>query len=237
VTTPRTPFLRSPEFRRIQGHCIALLFAFGAMMLAALELRSRPTTASAEDAAAPPAPRGTVDFTAAFQDDAFGELVKRAAKGGGAFEPVPAADLQAHPGDRRGAGVRFTGVFLADPVRQEIEPVALAAGEAPPDVSQAMEATLLDPVTGHVLRATFLEPGPRAGAHRRVVVEGFFWKIESYRNRRGETVSAPYLVAKSWTLEPRPPETSVLPLLMSLTGGIAVASIVLGAQASRRRVA
>jgi hypothetical protein len=200
---------------------------------AALVLCSWPALAQAQGGLAPGG--GDRDGTEAVQTEAYGELVKRAAAGLGPGEAVTHADLTARPADFRGRTIRWAGVILGDVMPRRIEPVPLAAGEAPPDVSRACEAVLLDPVSGTTWAATFLAPGPRPAAHGRIELEGAFWKIVTWRNRRGATVAAPYLVAKTWALEPVEEPATVLPLLMALTGGLAIASIVVGAQAHRRK--
>ena len=51
----------------------------------------------------------------------------------------------------------------------------------------------------------------------------------------GDVVAAPYLVAKSWSVLKVERSSPLLPILMGLTGGLAIASILVGAQASRRK--
>jgi len=177
---------------------------------------------------------GERDRTPAVQNELYGELVKRAAAGVAEGERVPHDGLMDRPAELRGKPVRWEGVLLADPVEKVIEPVPLAPGEAPPDVSQASEAVVLDPVSGTTVIVTFLEPGPRPAVHGRIVLDGVFWKLVSYQNRRGETVCSPYLVARTWRLAPREEPGMLIPILMGVTGGLAIASIVIGAQASRK---
>lgn len=231
----RTLFLNSPEFARIRAHVLVTLTAWGALMVVAMKVQFE-TAAWAEDAS-PVSIVAEHDRTPAVQNDAFAELVKRAARGLGAAEGVAHRDMMDRPGEVRGKVARWEGVFVGDLRRLEVEPVPLVAGEAPPDVSKACEGVVLDPVSGMTVAAMFLEPGPKPPAHGRIVFEGAFWKVATWTNRRGDVVAAPYLVAPTWTLTHEERPAPVLPILMGITGGIAIASIVIGAQASRRQSA
>lgn len=176
------------------------------------------------------------DRTPAVQNELYGELLKRASAGLGAGERISHADMLSRPAELRGKIVRWEGVILESVRRMEVEPVPLAPGETPPDTSNACEAVILDTVvSGKTVAVTFLKPGPKPSAHGRIVFDGAFWKLATYTNKRGETVSAPYLVANTWELVKREESRPLLPILIGLTGGIAMASIVIGAQATRRR--
>ena len=230
----KTPFLNSPEFRRLRGWSTALLGTFGALMAVAFHVQMK-ALAWAEGTEPVATAASAQDRTPAVQDEAYSELLKRAAGGKlGPGERVPYTALMENPAAHRAKTVRVEGVILGAPSRKTLEPVPLAPGEAPPELGQACEAVVLDPVAGTTYAVTFLEPGPRPAAHGRIVVEGAFWKVVTYQNRRGDVVAAPYLVARTWTLVPREEGQGTIPLLMGITGGLAIASIMIGAQASRR---
>lgn len=231
----RATYLQSPEFRRIRWYSTALLGTFGALLAGAFHVQMK-ALAWAEGTEPIATAASAQDRTPAVQDEAYSELLKRAAGGKlGAGEKVPYAALMENPAAHRAKTLRIEGVILGSPARKTVEPVPLAPGETPPELSQACEAVVLDPVAGTTYAVTFLEPGPRPAAHGRIVVDGAFWKIVTYQNRRGDVVAAPYLVARTWTLVPRAEGSPTIPLLMGITGGLAIASIVIGAQASRRR--
>lgn len=228
-------FLHSPEFARIRAHVLLTLTAWGALMVAAIKVQF-DTAAWAEDAS-PVSIVAEHDRTPAVQNDAFAELVKRAARGLGEADGLAHREMMERPEAVRGRVARWEGVIVGDVRRLEVEPVPLSTGEAPPDVSKACEGVVLDPVSGMTVAATFLEPGPQPPAHGRIVFDGAFWKVATWTNRRGDVVAAPYLVARTWTLAREDRPAPVLPILMGITGGIAIASIVIGAQASRRQSA
>ncbi|KAF0246514.1 MAG: hypothetical protein FD180_619 [Planctomycetota bacterium] len=229
----RTTYINSPEFARIRAHVLVTVTAWGALMLVALKVQFN-MTAWADDAS-PVTIASEHDRTPAVQSEFYGELLKRASAGLPAPEKLGYGDMMDRPAELRGKVVRWEGVILGEVRRLAVEPVPLAPGEAPPEVSKSCEATVMDPVSGKTVAVTFLEPGPQPAAHGRIVFDGAFWKIATYPNQRGDVKAAPYLVAKTWTLSQPAKASPVLPILMGLTGGLAIASIVIGAGASRRK--
>lgn len=229
----RTAFVNSPEFARIRAHVLVTLTAWGALMVAALKVQFN--VAAWADDASPVAIATEHDRTPAVQNENYGELLKRAAAGLEAPVKATHTDLLARPAELRGKVVGWEGVIFGDVRRLQVEPMPLAPGETPPDTSKACEAVVLDPVGGGTVAVTFLEPGPKPSAHGRIQFEGSFWKIVTYTNQRGDVVAAPYLVARTWRLAPEEKHSPLLPILMGLTGGLAIASIVIGAQASRHK--
>lgn len=229
----RTAFVNSPEFARIRAHVLVTLAAWGALMLTALKVQFN--VAAWADDASPVAIASEHDRTPAVQNENYGELLKRAAAGLSGAVKLAHKDLVGRPAELRGRVVAWEGVILGDVHRLQVEPMPLSPGETPPDTSRACEAVVSDPVEGGTIAVTFLEPGPKPAAHGRIQFEGSFWKLVTYTNQRGDVVAAPYLVARTWRLAPEEKSSPLLPILMGLTGGLAVASIVIGAQASRRK--
>ncbi|MEK7466076.1 MAG: hypothetical protein AAB074_01565 [Planctomycetota bacterium] len=229
----RTTYFRSAEFARIRAHLLVTLTAWGALMLLALKVQFN--MAAWADDASPVTIASERDRTPAVQSDYYGELLKRASAGLGAPETLGYNDLMERPAECRGRVVRREGVIFGDVRKLPVEPVPLAPGEAPPDTSKACEAVIMDPVSGKTVAVTFLEPGEKPAAHGRIEFVGAFWKIVTYTNQRGDVVAAPYLVAKTWVVMKPEKRSPLLPILMGLTGGLAIASIVIGAQASRRK--
>jgi hypothetical protein len=229
----RTTFLNSPEFARIRAHVLVTLTAWGALMFVALKVQFN--SAAWADGSSPVTLAAERDRTPAVQNELYGELLKRAAAGLGPGERISHDDMLSRPAELRGKIVHWEGVIFGDVRRLQVEPVPLAPGEAPPETSGACEAVIHDKVSGKTVAVTFLKPGPKPAPHGGIVFDGAFWKIVTYTNQRGEVVAAPYLVAKSWELAKREQSSPVLPILMGLTGGLALASILIGTQASRRK--
>lgn len=229
----RTTFLGSPEFGWIRGHVLVTVTAWGALMLVAMKVQFN-SKAWAEDSA-PVTIQTEKDRTPAVQNEFFAELLKRAAAGISASEKIGHRDMVERPAEVRGKGVHWEGILFDDVRRQPIEPLPLASGEMPPDVSKAVQTIVLDKTSGKTVAVTFLEPGPKPPHSGTIAFDGAFWKIVTYTNQRGDVVPSPYLVAKTWTVVAEETSSPVLPALMGLTGGIAIASVVIGAGASRRK--
>ncbi len=177
----------------------------------------------------------TTDGTPAREDALYRRLLWQAWETPGPGEAVAGSTLAAHPDIWRARPVRCGGVILGDPAPCRVQVLFESHGHAPADASRACEALVVDSASGDRVVALFLEPGPSPAAHGRIEFTGLFWKVAAWKNRRGEPVSAPYVIARTWTLaSPREPENPAF-LMLAVPGGIVVASLLIGFLASRRQ--